>query len=115
MSIQQQAETTNSNNTPVQAGEITPKMQLEITALVQAEVENRLYHGVQCVTADAAAHLLSVEPGTIRDWIKCGKLPASKPGNVYLILVNDINSMLKKYATIVPMKIDKRRNAYANC
>ena len=106
---QQPAETIN-NNTPVQARECTPQLVTEITALVQAEVKACLYYGVQCVTTEKAAELLSVEPGTIRDWIATGKLPASKPGNTYLILLEDINRLLTQTAVVI--RIDKRYRKY---
>ncbi len=84
----QPAAATINNNTPVQARDaFTPQQQTEIAAMVQAEVKNCLYYGVQCVSTEKAAELLSVEPGTVRDWIATGKLPASKPGNTYLILL----------------------------
>jgi excisionase family DNA binding protein len=102
-----QSAATSNNNTPVQAQEeFTQKQQTEIAAIVQAEVRACMYYGVQCVTTEKAAELLSVEPGTVRDWINSGKLPASKPGNTYLILLEDINRLLTQTAVVI--RIDKR-------
>lgn len=102
----QQPATTNNNSTPVQAGAFTPQQLTEITAIVLAEVRACQYYGVQCVGTEKAAELLSVEPGTIRAWVKSGKLRASKPGNEYSILLIDIDAMLKDYAVVIRM--DKR-------
>lgn len=97
---QQQQQTTI---TPlIQAGAFTPQQLTEITAIVQQS----LCYGVQCVTTEKAAELLSVEPQTVRDWINSGKLPASRPGKDYLILMEDINRLLTQTAVVI--RIDKR-------
>jgi excisionase family DNA binding protein len=94
----QQKATTNNNNNPV-----LTQAQIEV---VRAEVQNCLYYSVTCTNTCGAARLLCVEPGTIRSYIKNGKLPASKIGKDYSILLSDINDLLKRTAVVVRM--DKR-------
>ena len=94
--------TTTHNNHPGTYQDLSPA----IMDLIQAEVKNCLYYGVQCVTTEKAAELLSVEPDTVRQWIKKGKLMASKPGKDYSIRMSDIDQLLKETAVVVRM--DKR-------
>ncbi len=94
----QQHTTTNNNNNPA----LSP----ELMQAVQAEVQNCLHTSVQCVTTEGAAKLLSVEPGTIRTYIKKGTLPASKIGKDYCILITDIRQLLNRTAVVIRM--DKR-------
>ena len=103
----QTAAQTGNHNTPANPGNYTGDFQ----AAIQAEVERQLnlspVYRATCVTVPDAAALLSVSADTLRQWISSGKLPASKIGNNYHIRVSDIEAMLTRYATIVPMK-DKR-------
>ncbi|MFZ4056982.1 MAG: helix-turn-helix domain-containing protein [Ferruginibacter sp.] len=104
----------NSNNTvnmPVNG--ITPEIRLFIlqtaAQLVEQQTASCLLFKVQCVNIGEAAKLLSVEDDTIRDWIKNGKLTASKIGREWIIRLTDIDSTLIRTASVVRM--DKRYKA----
>lgn len=98
---------TGNHNTPANIGYGTP----ELKSFVQEEVERllnlSLAYRIECCNISYAAEKLSVTEDTLRQWIAKGKLPASKAGNNWLIRLVDIDDMLKRYATVVPMK-DKR-------
>lgn len=98
---------TGNHNTPANTGtgieELRPFIQEEVERLLNLSLAYR----VQCVGVDKAAELLSIEKDTVRSWIAKGKLPASKAGNNWLIRLCDIDEMLTRYATVVPIT-DKR-------
>lgn len=48
----------------------------------------------QTMSVREAADILKVKPRTIRDWIKHGRLPASRVGRFYLIAAKEIGSMI---------------------
>ena len=79
----------------------------EVRLAVQAQLQDSLLFNVSCVNCEEAATLLSVEPDTVRDWIKAGKLIASKVGREWIIRLRDVDTMLAKNSNIVPMD-DKR-------
>ncbi len=88
-------------------------MQIEDT--VSSVLDGILWARVQCITVDDAAKSLSVQPDTIREWIKAGKLHASKVGREYIIRLVDLERMLTQNALVVPMH-DRRfkRNRVAS-
>lgn len=105
--------TINSNNT-VQPGpheQLPVHLQQFIFSAVEGIVEMQLRNSpmylVQCLSCEKAAAVLNVETDTVRQWIKGGKLPASKIGKDWSIRLVDIDKMLKLNATVVPMA-DKR-------
>lgn len=89
---------------------LTAPQQAAIYDYINQCLNNSTWYCVQCCTADKAAEVLSVEVSTIRDWIKSGKLAASKVGNSYLIRLVEIDRMLHKNATII--NIDHRRKTH---
>lgn len=93
---------TNSNNT-------IPDRQLarQIEEVVLLQLNNCLLWRVQCVTCDEAAVLLSVDTDTVREWIKAGKLIASKVGREYSIRVMDIDKMLSNHSNVI--RLDDKR------
>ena len=100
------AQTGNQNtpaNTATGVEELRPFIQEEVERLLNLSLAYR----VQCVGVDKAAELLAIEPDTVRVWISKGKLPASKVGNNWHIRLCDIDEMLSRYATVVPIT-DKR-------
>lgn len=48
----------------------------------------------QVVTVDEAAKYLRCSAHTIRDWIKCGRLPARKVGKAYLITRDALQALV---------------------
>jgi excisionase family DNA binding protein len=93
---------TNSNNT-------VPDRHLAsfVEEVVSLQLNNCLIWRIQCVTCDEAAVLLSVDTDTIREWIKAGKLTASKVGREYSIRVMDIDKMLATHSNVIRLE-DKR-------
>lgn len=101
--------TTNSNSLFQQAPvpqALDPLISEQITTTVEAMLNSCLWYRIQCVDCETAAQYLDIETDTVRQWIKSGKLPASKPGREWMIRLKDIDSMLAKTATII--RLDKR-------
>ena len=99
---------TGTTYTPADQGTgITEQMRIEIQGEVERQLNLSPVYRASCVTVPYAADMLSVTEDTIREWIKAGKLAASKVGNNFHIRISEIDSMLTRYATVVPMK-DKR-------
>ncbi len=103
--INQPQTTINHNTGPQQPN--TPNLDEHIQAVVEMSLNNCLMYRVQCVTCEEAGILMSVDKDTVRDWIKSGKLAASKVGREWAIRVMDIDRMLTKNATVVNLK-DRR-------
>lgn len=108
--MQTTAAQTGNHNTPVNTGTGIEGLQTFIQEEVERLLNLSLAYRVTCVTVDKAAELLCIEPDTVRTWINKGKLPASKAGNNWMIRLCDIDEMLKRYATVVPIT-DKRFKA----
>ena len=96
-------QSSNSNNAVLQQHDILDQLE----ELIEFRLNNSLLYRVQCVTCDEAAVLLSVDCDTIREWIKGGKLTASKVGREWTIRVLDIDKMLTATATVIRLT-DKR-------
>jgi excisionase family DNA binding protein len=96
-------EPTSSNNAVPQQHDILEKVE----ELIEFRLNNSLLYRVQCVTCEEASILLSVDCDTIREWIKGGKLTASKVGREWTIRVLDIDKMLTASATVIRIN-DKR-------
>jgi len=109
----QQQKPTNANETIQNRGlaEIPVGLQEFIittaNGIVETQIQQSPFYRVQCVDSEKAANLLGVEPDTIRNWIKSGKLQASKIGKEWLIRVIEIEKILSANATAVRM-VDKR-------
>lgn len=108
--------TTNRNNTvPPQSHEVPEHLQEYIIAtalgIVEMQLQQSPWFRVQCVSCEKAGDALNVETDTVRQWIKVGKLPASKIGKDWSIRLVDIDKMLKLNATVVRIG-DKRYKKY---
>ena len=101
----------NNNAVPQQHDQLSPE---QIVSYVEGVIEqclnNSLWFRVQCVNCDEAGVLLSVDTDTVRQWIKAGKLSASKVGREWSIRLVDIDKMLSQNATVIRMN-DKRFKA----
>lgn len=101
-----------NNNRPSNANQpeptLTPLQLEQVQVVVQELLNNCLWYRIMCTDCDHASEILGVEVNTIRDWIKNGKLAASKVGNSWMIRLCDIETMLHKNANIINM--DARRN-----
>jgi excisionase family DNA binding protein len=94
---------TNSNNT----FPLPNNLEQYIEEVIEFRLNNTLLYRVQCVTCEECGVLLSVDTDTIREWIKGGKLNASKPGREWVIRVMDIDRMLTSNANVINLS-DKR-------
>lgn len=79
-----------------------------VSELVASELEAMPAYRIMCCNVSDAAAYLGVEPDTVRDWIKAGKLRASKPSKDWLIRVIDLEALLAKTATVITIK--KKKN-----
>jgi len=103
-------QSSNSNNAvPQQHDKISDQVIYLIEEAIEARLSSSLWFHVQCVTCDEAAFILSVEPDTVREWIKSGKLRASKVGREWIIRLIDIEKLLAQTATVVAMEPKKIR------
>ncbi|RTL56265.1 MAG: DNA-binding protein [Sphingobacteriales bacterium] len=88
----------------------------ELAEVVRREAWNYLssfpYHTIQCVNVGKAAELLCVEEDTVRTYIKCGKLAASKVGKEYRIRIFDLQQFLDATAVVKVMR--KRKHNIAS-
>lgn len=106
--------TTNSNNTVQSLWHEVPESLQDFifttaTGIVEMQLQQSLWYHVQCVSCEKAATALNVETDTVRQWIKKGKLTASKIGKDWSIRLMDIDRMIKINATVVSLP-DKRYN-----
>lgn len=100
--------TTNNNNTVLPLEHMVPVELQEFifttaTGIVELHLQQSLWYQVQCVSCERAADALNVETDTVRQWIKAGKLPASKIGKDWSIRLVDLDKMLKLNATVIRM------------
>ncbi len=83
---------------------------VQIKQIVQQAIDdalnNSLWYRVQCVSIEEAAVILSLCEDTVRQWVKQGRLPASKVSREWNIRLVDIEKMLNSNATVI--HIDKR-------
>ena len=98
---------TGNHNTPANTGTGNEWLQPFIQEEVERLLNLSLAYRIECCTISYAAEKLKVTEDTLRQWIAKGKLPASKAGNNWLIRLVDIDEMLTRYATVVPIT-DKR-------
>lgn len=63
---------------------------LEQVALLQQKTETQTAY-----TVKQAALKLNIVPGTLREWIKAGKIQATKTGKTILISFETLNDFLK--------------------
>lgn len=86
---------------------LPPNVMATLTAIAKEAMEDvlraSLWVRCQCIGVEEAAQLLQVDDGTIRAWIKAGKLPASKIGKDWTIRMIDVNAMLVRFANTVQM------------
>ena len=99
-------QSSNSNNA-VTADHDKTNLEQYVETVVELRLNNCFLYRVQCVTCEEAGVLLSVDTDTVREWIKAGKLIASKPGREWVIRIVDIDKMLTTNATIIRLE-DKR-------
>ena len=112
LSRQQSPANNNNNIQPVENQPVPADLTDLINGIVALQLQQCLWYQVQCVSADQAADALHVETDTVRQWIKAGKLPASKIGKDWTIRLVDIDKMLKLNATVVRIMPDRRRKQY---
>ena len=100
---------------------VTPTSE-ELYGLVCQEVQKALpqilpsyfLDDVHCLSTDQVAELTGVARETVGDWIRSGKLSASKPGKDYLITVASLKHFLQSTRVQVPVinlhsKFSKRK------
>lgn len=82
-----------------------------VAGIVELQLQQSPWYLVQCISCEKAGDALNVETDTVRQWIKAGKLPASKIGKDWSIRLVDIDKMLKLNATVVRIG-DRRYKKY---
>ncbi|HMO32342.1 MAG TPA: helix-turn-helix domain-containing protein [Phnomibacter sp.] len=83
----------------------------ELHGLVCQEVQKALpqilpsyfFDQVQCLTTDQVAELTGVARETVGDWIRAGKLIASKPGKDHLVTVANLKTFLQATRVQTPV------------
>lgn len=72
----------------------------DYTGLVYQAVQQLLpayfFDELQCFSTEEAAELLSCKKETVADYIRAGKLQASKPGKDYIITAGDLKQFIKE-------------------
>ena len=89
--------------TPLNPNHPLTDVQKIVAEVLAGQLENCWWYRIQCCGCDDAAKKLAIATDTVRDMIKRGVLPASKIGNDWKIRLVDIDALLKKNATVVPM------------
>lgn len=85
-----------------------------VNKAVQQVLPAYFFDSVQCMTTDQVSELTGMKKETVQDWIRSGKLQASKPGKDYIITVADLKTFLKSTKVIAPVismhqKIQKQK------
>lgn len=62
-----------------------------------------LFDEIYCLTTAQVAEITGSTKETVQDWIKAGKLLASKPGKEYIITVQDFKRFLKSTKVKAPV------------
>lgn len=74
-----------------------------VSTAVQAALKEQLpaflFDEIYCLSTKQIAELTGTATDTVVDWIKTGKLIASKPGKDYLITVASYKQFLQEYRT----------------
>lgn len=52
---------------------------------------------IQQLTTEEVAQTLKVHRETVLRWVRCGKLPASKPGRKWLVSPQDLERFLEEH------------------
>lgn len=65
----------------------------------------------QLLTTDEAAALLRVEPWTVREWAKTGRLRGLKPGKAWRFDPRDVDELLEGAENRPPARRRRRRDS----
>jgi hypothetical protein len=75
--------------------ELAGVLRQEIPRLVRVDEQSEVMNAPEYVGVKTAADMVSVSPGTIRSWMRSGKLPRAGEGRVVRVSVRDLRALLR--------------------